>query len=1238
MAPDEKEKDIEDVIDDQDSVLDDDLSDGELTTLLADEEGSEEDLSEEQSQEQLPDDFDAEVEGVTDTNDLTEEEEVNEQEDIGEDELNDIEEETIVSLEIQQKYVLNLASEVSDQLMEIIQSENIRLVSSSEEVPAGEEVSLILIGDEVQSLDEIAETCQTVSRNIPIITLYDVKDKLKFFNANGRGSINQRMLQLKVVQNIVKRLFTSNSSLILEEIYGELLDNFKSLKVTGHLGVGYYADVVAKDAFQKDFNIVSIRNYFIGLITYLSYLNHAKISEFPIEIDYGEHSEAFVVQVHAPVVNFVTEYIWESLLEEDGKNPFRGLLKTCLRHCDLFDIYYLENSSKIVMTGVWSKAEIEKSNYFSSMLINNIEAFEHIKTRAKAYDSSMAILPEGPSDDDVKQMEKKELPGESVDLMIAELSSLMDNPELLKKIVNFLMNVRKEEENPIDADELKIIDIDNYLTEYPEQEEIENLNDTDKRLIIDCLRDSESRLVDTVVGAIESATEEEPTVVSGQEEEEESKQVISGGEEEEEESVVVKGSDEEEEEEERIFGKDKEDEEDKKTVFKSDGPQKKDDDVFVFSQVTEKIDTNKPLKVLKDNEKEKLLQELKKSKGDKAQSGEIGKKINQFLSEQSELADEQVKQVVPDLMKDATAESVDKAVHEKLLQLNRSLAESEDKRKKAEEMVLQAKLQIEELQKKAQQAIDKAKNREEELQKAIIDINNKKSKITQGASKSLELAKSKEDSALKAAENAEDQVTVISKTIEENGTQEQGADDNKDQELQMAWDEAKKAHEMSKQAWVKAAERRKEAERVAKKAIADAEHAANKAISDLETKKEEADVEAKRAILAAEAKRKESEALIGSKLEDSERELTKSEIEWHKEKTSLEHDIREKDEEIRRLRDMNAKVTVELETLKETQKVLEDTKLDNTKDGQGFKEALKNLNVQLVDANRKLQGKELAIQRMNEVNLQLQNNHKKVVNNLEEQIENYKNRTTDRDARKLAEQEELLLLRGDNRSLKGQIEILNKKLSFMTSSMNRIKEKSAEKSSEQLQKLRESKNEMSNEITRYKNDNDRLSRHIRAIQEDLDRAQKNYLAAKQKLDNQKEVKTEDTSSYVKKIREQTETIKKLQEQERNNKQELQQAELAYRQLEYKMKNLAGQLQKSQSKQKSELASQAGVRELELKLKQTELMNEKLTEAAAKLKGELDERKKELLKVKSENTALNHKITELERKVARKSAA
>lgn len=386
-----------------------------------------------------------------------------------------------------------------------------------------------LIGNYGGSFHTLRQQLTEKYTSLPLVSIAQVDDRQDFISAGGRAIVNPNIVQLPVGTKIVSRLHApEEQSVNLSAIYSDSLTQYKSIKITSVLGVGYYADIVAYDAYTAGFDPVALRALITNLTTYFGYLVQAGLARFPLDVEYGFSDKEFLMQFSVPVQHFVSEYIFESFTQSpSAAYPFKSLLAQSLNMVDLLDICYLKKGEKLLLSALWQKTDISLSDRFPSLCISEVDSF-----KAKGFEIQKMIanpqLALSQLQEKMNEAAKQvTLPGPFKPLTSDE-NVFKRNPLLLGRLVRYITQIRTLDDPALSLEKLLPADIDSYLAEYPNQRLVEKLTIDDKMAIINSLLDpKELKDIETrIVGVTQHIVEENQLVKGSKEEEDLFKQVL----------------------------------------------------------------------------------------------------------------------------------------------------------------------------------------------------------------------------------------------------------------------------------------------------------------------------------------------------------------------------------------------------------------------------------------------------------------------------------------------------------------------------------------------------------------------------------------------------------------------------------------------------------------------------------------------------------------------------------------
>jgi hypothetical protein len=386
------------------------------------------------------------------------------------------------------KKLLNLAGELSSRVSMFFVQHGVEIVLP-EVLNNIKEINYILVKDWVD-FDELNNRYQVVENNITVISLSHVEDNKDFLLANGRVVLDETWLDNKVGQIMLSKMFQDAGSIHLDEIFGQEFKEYKSCKVSSHLRLGHYSDLISMDAFDNDYNIVAIRGFLYHVIYYFTYLKQAGLGGIPFEVEYASNSSNFVVHCHMNVKNFVAEYLLDCFGDDNTTDPLKYLLNTAHRLADNMDVTYIENPSKLIITGIWRKLSEERVYKYNQLHLNNIKTSKQILDEVERSLATMQTIDANPETDNRQEtLKDKPLPGNLVEMVInpADPESIMNKkPKEAANVMAFVVATLEEQgKKPEDVTEEELSSI---LEQYTDTDFTQEMTDNDKRNLMDKLQ------------------------------------------------------------------------------------------------------------------------------------------------------------------------------------------------------------------------------------------------------------------------------------------------------------------------------------------------------------------------------------------------------------------------------------------------------------------------------------------------------------------------------------------------------------------------------------------------------------------------------------------------------------------------------------------------------------------------------------------------------------------------------
>ena len=265
--------------------------------------------------------------------------------------------------------ILNLSGELKPELAEYFQLREFKVVGPEDNI-VGKEWSHVLTRD-LQNFDILNETYDLTRKNRFIISLSKIEDLQNFAINNGNFVIDESWLDSSMGIFILDKYFHSYGGVSLENNYPAFME-LGTFNVTNPFNTGEYLDRMVHSAFENDIDALLLKTFFDHLVMYLTALKKKGVVGLPFEVTYGAFESNYAVQI-----NFYAENIdLFDLTANLTPSSFRiedHLLHITLQSTDFFDLSYLPEVNKVVITGLWSKG-LKNTLGNRGMLISSVDA------------------------------------------------------------------------------------------------------------------------------------------------------------------------------------------------------------------------------------------------------------------------------------------------------------------------------------------------------------------------------------------------------------------------------------------------------------------------------------------------------------------------------------------------------------------------------------------------------------------------------------------------------------------------------------------------------------------------------------------------------------------------------------------------------------------------------------------------------------------------------------------------
>lgn len=381
-------------------------------------------------------------------------------------------------------HILNLLEKTPESLNSYWDNGDFNIVKR-EDVTEYEKLDFIFVDTEEEAFNAFKDF-DCLKNEIEIVCLGNVKEMRSFLTSNGRLSIDPEFLQSKMGEAILNKFFGKEFNIHLDESFNGQFPDVDNFKVVNHLAVGESLDRLSLEAFEKDFNIVSLRSFLDHTLIYFTYLKQAGLAGIPFEVEYSSNSDFFAVNIHAPVKNFAAEYLLDSFGSVNSKDPIQYLLGVASRSADFMDITHVRKPGRVVFSAFWSKSEKRGLN---GIAFNNIltTAQMNMQLEKKIKEFQPSLEEANAADEKAEDLRTKSLPGGILAMALKsdKNSFFGKEPETASNLVAFVIG-RFEEIHPDQTiNDMGEDDLKKILEGHPEKDVVEKLSKEDKEELLD---------------------------------------------------------------------------------------------------------------------------------------------------------------------------------------------------------------------------------------------------------------------------------------------------------------------------------------------------------------------------------------------------------------------------------------------------------------------------------------------------------------------------------------------------------------------------------------------------------------------------------------------------------------------------------------------------------------------------------------------------------------------------------
>lgn len=353
--------------------------------------------------------------------------------------------------------------------------------------------------DSLELMEKVTEEFKSKQLPIPRFIFVGRNYKLQeYFDLGGTILVDPFIFGDDLASRLIKRSMEISPALHLQEIFKDYFAKYYSYKILNIYRLGYYGDIICKDAVDQKTNFVAIRTFFDHIMLYFSYLTEMELTRFPCEVEYTFKNNQFVMLLHVPTTNNLKHnHLIEGFGEENVKNPISSLLKTCYKSTDYLDVIHNPKTKRLTVIGLWMMEEKRTQLSQSTVNVDTVGETErkaHVDTLENQskefnYDYNHHI-----SDKEFQKLEKgerPELPGIQKAVEEIEDDSVLSQQEgVLEELTSFvqekveLKNLEIDDpKQQIRMEDLSIEEVKKILKDHPEQELVQKLSHKDEKVL-----------------------------------------------------------------------------------------------------------------------------------------------------------------------------------------------------------------------------------------------------------------------------------------------------------------------------------------------------------------------------------------------------------------------------------------------------------------------------------------------------------------------------------------------------------------------------------------------------------------------------------------------------------------------------------------------------------------------------------------------------------------------------------
>lgn len=259
-------------------------------------------------------------------------------------------------MEMRQKKlaILNLTGELIPELAEYLSSRNATVVNPLENSESHDWTHIIT--KDIHDFTLLNKTYEITKKQRNIISLSQVNDLQNFTLNNGNLIFSDIWFKGPMGNFIMDKYFQAFGGINLGDNY-PAFNEIGSFNVANPFNTGEYLDRLVHKAFENGASALTVKTFFDHLVMYVTGLKNKGKAGLPFEVTYGVFEDIFAVQLHFFSKELTVMDVSTSLSSQISKKAEEYYLNVAVQSADFFDLSFMPQVNKVMVTALWTKDE-----------------------------------------------------------------------------------------------------------------------------------------------------------------------------------------------------------------------------------------------------------------------------------------------------------------------------------------------------------------------------------------------------------------------------------------------------------------------------------------------------------------------------------------------------------------------------------------------------------------------------------------------------------------------------------------------------------------------------------------------------------------------------------------------------------------------------------------------------------------------------------------------------------------